>query len=66
MNCPYCNRHVFGMTGLQEAQKFAKHLATCRKNPNNIVLSDGNHSAVQPVRRQNLLDALEIRAESGQ
>lgn len=66
MNCPYCQREVFGWTGLQELQKFEKHLAKCRKNPANIVLTDGRKTVVTPTRIQNINDALEIRAESGQ
>lgn len=66
MNCPYCQRDVYGMTGLQELQKFQKHLARCRKNPNNIVLTDGIKTVVTPIRNQNLNDALEIRHDSGQ
>ena len=66
MNCPYCKREIFGWTGLQELQKFEKHLAKCRKNPANIVLSDGRKTVVTPTRQQTLNDALEIRAESGQ
>ena len=66
MNCPYCNRVINAWTGFQELQKFNKHLWKCRKNPNNIVLSDGIKTVVTPKRCQNLNDALEIRAESGQ
>ena len=66
MNCPYCNREIHAWTGLQEVQKFEKHLARCRKNPNNIALSDGQRTAVTPKRHQNMNDALEIRAKSGQ
>lgn len=66
MNCPYCQREVFGFTGFQEAEKFQRHLGKCRKNPNNIVLRDGRRTAVVPKRSQNLNDALEIRADSGQ
>lgn len=66
MNCPYCTKDVYGMTGLQELQAFEKHLRKCRKNPNNIVLRDGRNVAVVPKRQQNMRDALEIRAESGQ
>lgn len=54
------------MTGLQEAIAFEKHLRKCRKNPNNIVISDGEKTAVTPKRTQTLTDALEIRANSGQ
>lgn len=54
------------MTGLQELHKFQDHLPKCRKNPANIVLTDGRRTAVSPMRFQNLREALEIRAESGQ
>jgi len=66
MNCPYCHRDIYAFTGLQELQKFEKHLARCKKNPNNVVLTDGKRTAVTPKRCQNLKDALEIRAASGQ
>lgn len=65
MNCPYCKRKVHGWTGLQELQKFDKHLRKCRKNPANIVLSDGNQT-VLIHGNQTMNDALNIRAESGQ
>lgn len=66
MKCPYCNKEVFGWTGLMELQKFNKHLHKCRKNSNNVVLSDGRKTAVTPRQPQNLNDALIIRHESGQ
>lgn len=66
MNCPYCKRKVNGLTGLVEAQKFCRHLAVCRKNPNNIVIRDGRRVAVTPKREQTLQDALQIRHDSGQ
>lgn len=65
MNCPYCNKRVIGMTGLQEAQNFRKHLNKCRKNPDNAVLSDGK-TTVMTAKRHTLMDALEVRAASGQ
>ena len=66
MNCPYCARRVNGMTGLQELEKFQRHLTKCRKNPNNIVLTDGIQTVVTPIRRQTMNDVLHIRHESGQ
>ncbi len=66
MNCPYCQREIFGWTGMQELQKFQKHLPKCRKNPNNLVLSDGKRTVITPKKEQTFLEALEIRAESGQ
>ncbi len=66
MNCPHCKRIVNGLTGLQEAQAFEKHLARCKKNPQNIVLSDGRKTVVTAMKPQRLIDALEIRANSGQ
>lgn len=66
MNCPYCKKEIYAMTGLQEAMKFQRHLAHCRKNPNNIVLSDGRKTVVNPKRHQGMMDAMEIRGESGQ
>lgn len=66
MNCPYCTKDVYGMTGFQEVRAFQKHLRKCRKNPNNITLRDGRRTATTPIRNQGLMDALEIRAASGQ
>lgn len=66
MDCPYCKKDIYGMTGLQEIMKFEKHLPKCKKNPNNIVLSDGQRTAVVPINNENMMDALEIRAKSGQ
>lgn len=67
MDCPYCKR-VVGLpwdTGFMEARKFQIHLSKCRKNPRNIVIRDGKRTAVGS-RGVTLLQALEIRAESGQ
>lgn len=82
MNCPYCQKVINAFTGLQELQKFQKHLARCRKNPANLPEPDIERGPVaeNPTekqakaallstakRRHNTLnDALEIRAESGQ
>lgn len=66
MNCPYCNKRIPGMTGLQEAQAFQKHLPKCRKNPNNVSLSDGRRRVTVADRKYDLMDAVKIRAESGQ
>jgi Mg-chelatase subunit ChlD len=66
MNCPYCQELVYGMTGLQEATHFCRHLAGCRKNPNNLVMTDGVTTVVTPRKQQTLDDAVKIRADSGQ
>lgn len=66
VNCPYCQKDIFGMTGFQEILAFNKHLRKCRKNPGNIVISDGMRTAVTPIKEQDVLDALNIRAEIGQ
>ncbi len=66
MKCPNCSKEIRGLTGLQELKKFQKHLQTCRKNPKRqtLVDEDGNTSVfVQPTT---LLEALDIRANSGQ
>lgn len=64
MNCPHCNKSIIAWTGIQEAQKFQKHLNKCRKNPDNN-LGDGLKT-VHLGKRYNLMDAVEIRARSGQ
>jgi hypothetical protein len=66
MNCPYCQKMIAGFTGLLEAQRFQKHLARCRKNPNNIVMTDGVRTVVTPKRHQGLHEAVSIRCNSGQ
>lgn len=66
MNCPFCQKDIYGMTGFQEILAFNKHLRKCRRNPGNIVISDGIRTAVTPIKEQTILDALKLRAESGQ
>lgn len=66
MECPNCKKEIYGMTGLQELQKFQKHLRTCRKNPNNKTVVTSNGSITKLKDRPTLLEALNIRAESGQ
>lgn len=66
MNCPYCNKYIYGLTGLQELQKFQKHLGTCKQHPDRqtVVTPDGKIKT--PQTPTTLLDALNIRADSGQ
>lgn len=64
MNCPFCKKQIIGMTGLQEANNFRKHLNKCRKNPENQI-TDGK-TIVTLGKRFDLNDALRLRAESGQ
>lgn len=66
MKCPYCHEKVDGITGLQELDNFEEHLAICLRNPNNVVLTDGRTVAIEPKRKQTKMDAMNIRAESGQ
>jgi hypothetical protein len=54
------------MTGFQEAIKFRSHLRKCRKNPNNIVTKINGKTVVDQKKDQDLMDAVEIRAASGQ
>ena len=65
MKCPFCNKQIFGATGLQEVQRFQKHLNKwCRKNPDNN-LTDGKRT-VSLGKTYDMNDALEQRAKSGQ
>jgi hypothetical protein len=66
MNCPFCNKQINGWTGLQELQKFQRHLRTCRKHPDRqqVVAEDGKLKKQNPPT--SLLNALDIRSESGQ
>lgn len=66
MNCPYCNKHIFGITGLQELQKFRKHLRTCRKHPGRKMVVDENDKLKEINPGTSLLKALDIRHDSGQ
>lgn len=66
MKCPHCNKEIYGLTGLQELQKFHKHLPKCKKNPaNKIVVNDWGE--LEKLKdNSTMYDALQIRAESGQ
>ena len=65
MDCPYCSKEINAWTGLQEVQKFQKHLIKCKKNPHRRVYkSDSVETTI--VAHASLEDALEIRAASGQ
>lgn len=66
MNCPYCKKLIYGMTGLQELQKFQKHLKSCRKNPDKIMAITKKGDLINAPRPSTLLNALNIRHESGQ
>ena len=65
MNCPFCQKEVYGMTGLQEITKFQKHLIRCKKNPERHTYKTDSGKVVF-VEHISLKDALEIRAASGQ
>jgi hypothetical protein len=66
MNCPYCDRVINAWTGLQELQKFQKHLGKCRKNPANFPLPlRGGRRLISPSC-PTMNDALILRHESGQ
>ncbi|GJQ43699.1 MAG: hypothetical protein JETCAE03_31970 [Ignavibacteriaceae bacterium] len=64
MNCPHCNKEIFGWTGLQELQKFQKHLDKCRKNPDRKICITKEGKLVMPLTTMD--EALEKRADSGQ
>ena len=66
MECPYCKKEIYGLTGLQEIQKFQKHMEKCRKAPSRhtVVTDEGELKEVNNPISMN--EALEIRAESGQ
>lgn len=65
MHCPYCTRFIRAMTGYQEAQKFHRHLYSCRKAPRNVVIRDGRRVSVG-APHYSIHDAMNIRAGSGQ
>lgn len=64
MNCPFCQKHIHGMTGFQEAENFRTHLNRCKKNRENTI-SDGKRT-VNLGKQFDIRDALRIRADSGQ
>ena len=67
MNCPYCGKHVPGMTGYQEAENFRKHLNRCGKTPAKVLAKSLNDRAGTGWEfHYDIHDALEIRARSGQ
>lgn len=66
MNCPWCKKEIFAITGLQELQKFQKHSRKCKKNPNKIVTEIQPHVRIEKPQELTMMEALEVRAESGQ
>lgn len=59
------------MTGFQEIKKFQKHLLTCKKNPKRHVIparvnEDGFLENPVNLTCSNMLEALQIRHDSGQ
>lgn len=66
MNCPYCNKEVYGMTGLQELQKFQKHLNKCKKSPHSKVIIDKDKGMLVKENAVDMNTALDIRHNSGQ
>jgi len=66
MKCPYCTKEIHGFTGLQELQKFQKHLRTCRKHPDRVKVVTPEGKLEQHKPNPSMMDALNIRAESGQ
>jgi len=64
MNCPFCKKEIYALTGLQEIQKFQKHLGKCKKYQTGGIKKEmGYDVGSKPTDMQT---ALEIRAESGQ
>ena len=66
MNCPYCNKRVLGLTGLEELQAFQKHLNRCPKKPKAVTVEQRPGVVKVTHRKFNMNDALELRAKSGQ
>lgn len=66
MNCPYYNKIINGMTGLQELQKFQKHLNNCKKSPHNRIEISGSGKMLVKDNAVDMNQALEIRHNSGQ
>ena len=67
MNCTYCKKLVYGMTGLQEIQKFQKHMRTCKESPRRHAYVDEETGKTKYINDPvDMIDALYMRAESGQ
>lgn len=71
MQCPYCNKSIEAMTGFQELNKFQSHLNSCKKYPKRNILpafvdEHGFLNKAVNLTRVSQLEALNIRAESGQ
>lgn len=66
MNCPYCQKHINGLTGLQELQKFNKHLRVCRKHPDRKIMVGPTGDLKKENPPSDLLNALNVRFDSGQ
>lgn len=64
MKCPFCDKQINGLTGLQEIKNFMTHLNSqtrgCKKNPKKDTTK---HPFFYGTSMQ---EALEIRANSGQ
>ena len=71
MNCPHCNRVINGMTGLQEIQKFQKHLYKCKKYQTGAIKPEYDENGIligtyQIKKPCDMIEALNQRANSGQ
>lgn len=66
MKCPYCNKEVYGLTGLQELQKFQKHLQKCINRPDRKLGVDNFGRLEQKNPYIDMGQALKIRHDSGQ
>jgi hypothetical protein len=71
MNCPHCNKFIYGLTGLQEIQAFSKHLRKCKKYQNSLLSPLIDAGRPEPMRLAgqrpaDIMTALKQRANSGQ
>ncbi len=66
MKCPYCNKEIYGLTGLQELQKFQKHSGKCKRNLRRQVFVDKDGKLRLESGKLTMKEALEERAKSGQ
>lgn len=55
MNCQWCGKDIYGMTGLQELMKYNQHLRKCKKAQGKQTAS--NNSGVSQ-------ELLELRVQS--
>lgn len=63
IECPFCGKEIGATTGLRELVALRRHLETCKRMPGNVVISDGENTAVTPTQMPTMDDAMRLRSE---